>query len=71
MFNNAITELRPEQQKQVSQILGMTGHLQVVNNMSKIIPPPQKKSPFFSFLVLKKTLSSSFWVKNHSSVSTV
>lgn len=50
MFNNAITELRLEQQKQVSQILGMTGHLQVVNNMSKIIPSPQKKSPFFHFL---------------------
>lgn len=60
MFNNAITELRLEQQKQVSQILGITGHLQVVNNMSKIIPSPQKKSRFFSFLVLKKTFSSSF-----------
>lgn len=56
MFNNAITELRQEQQKQVSQTLGMTGHLQVVNNTSKIIPCPQKKSPFSSFLVFKKTL---------------
>lgn len=60
MFNNTITELRLGQQKQVSQILGMTEHLKVVNNMPKIIPSPQKKSPFFSFLVLKKTLSSSF-----------
>jgi len=47
MFSNVITELRPEQQKQVSQIPGMTGHLQVVNNMSKITPSPQKKFPFF------------------------
>lgn len=47
MFNNASTELRLEKQKQVSQILGMTGHLQVLNTMSKIIGSPQKKSPFF------------------------
>lgn len=61
MFNNASTKLRLEKQKQVSQILGMTEHLQVLNNMSKIITAPQKKSPlFFLILVLKKTLSSSF-----------
>lgn len=52
MFNNASTKLRLEKQKQVSQILGMTGHLQVLNTMSKIITSPQKKSPFLLFAFL-------------------
>lgn len=73
MFNNASTKLRLEKQKQVSQILGMTGHLQVLNNMSKIITAPQKKSPLFFFNscleenIVKQFLSDDPLIGWHSS----
>lgn len=61
MFNNSTTELRPEQQKQVSQILGRTGHLQVVNNVSTENSLSAEEIHFFtSFLegnIVKKFLS--------------
>lgn len=73
MFNSASTKLRLEKQKQVSQILGMTGHLQVLHTMSKIITSPQKKSPLFIFLsclaenIVKQFLSYVPFISWHSS----
>lgn len=73
MFNNASTKLRLEKQKQVSQILGMTGHLQVLNTMSKIITSLQKKSSLFFFPscleedIVKHFLSYDPFISWHSS----
>lgn len=70
MFNNSTTELRLVQQKQVSQILGRTGHLWVVNNVSTENSLSAEEIPFFtSFLegnVVKKFLSENPFTSWHS-----